>query len=383
MRRLAVTGRDKRSFLSPVIIGLGIWIGFPTVAAYQDMASLVSGIEGESARWSAFVEKAAAGSVHAAEMPFVNADVVKASMSGSGITAPGIGKVSLLAKGGNQVPDEERIVRSGKKGRIVHIAPVAPPKTFDAGSIFKRTSLLVGPKTDDVRMAFAVSDIRGKEVEIAAAFYMRQRRDPGIPAVLASLITSDKADILATAYAPAMPDYSRASPFESVLKDPNDTGRFIPPVVDGDHPWMSKPLPPSVFSAKEQTCLANAIYFEARSESLRGQAAVAQVVLNRVRNPTYPDTICGVVYQNQNLKNRCQFSFACDGKKDRIASPASYKIAQDIAMAVTAGKIFLPEVASSTHYYAQYVKPRWARSMEKMKKIGLHIFYRTYRGGWS
>jgi spore germination cell wall hydrolase CwlJ-like protein len=383
MRRLAVTGRDKRSFLSPVIIGLGIWIGFPTVAAYQDMASLVSGIEQENERWSAFVEKAAAGSVHAAEMPFVNADVVKASMSGSGITAPGIGKVSLLAKGGNQVPDEERIVRSGKKGRIVHIAPVAPPKTFDAGSIFKRTSLLVGPKTDDVRMAFAVSDIRGKEVEIAAAFYMRQKRDPGIPAVLASLITSEKADILATAYAPTMPDYSRASPFESVLKDPNDTGRFIPPVVDGDHPWMSKPLPPSVFSAKEQTCLANAIYFEARSESLRGQAAVAQVVLNRVRNPTYPDTICGVVYQNQNLKNRCQFSFACDGKKDRIASPASYKTAQDIAMAVTAGKIFLPEVASSTHYYAQYVKPRWARSMEKMKKIGLHIFYRTYRGGWS
>ena len=65
---------------------------------------------------------------------------------------------------------------------------------------------------------------------------------------------------------------------------------------------MSKPLPPSVFSAKEQKCLANAIYFEARGESLRGQAAVAQVVLNRVRNPTYPNTICGVVYQNDNWR---------------------------------------------------------------------------------
>ena len=167
------------------------------------------------------------------------------------------------------------------------------------------------------------------------------------------------------------------------MKDPNDTGRFIPPVSKGDHDWMSKPLPASVFSAKEQKCLANAIYFEARGESLRGQAAVAQVVLNRVRNPTYPSTICGVVYQNQNLKNRCQFSFACDGKKDRITSPANYKVAEQIAMAVTAGKIFLPEVASSTHYYAQYVSPRWARSMQKMKKIGLHIFYRTYGGGWS
>ena len=385
MRRLAAASRDKRSFLSPFIIGLGIWIGFPTAAAYQDMASLVSGIEGDGTRWNAFVEKAATGSVHAAEMPFVDADATTASMSGAGISAPGIGKVSLRARIANPVPDEQRVTRSDKKGRIVHIAPVAPPRTFDAGSLFQRTSLLVGPKTEDVRMAFVIPEIRGKEVEIAAAFYMKhdKTRDPGVPAVLASLVTNDKADVLATAYAPAEPDYASASPFLSLLKDPNDTGRFIPPVTDGDHAWMSKPLPPSVFSAKEQKCLANAIYFEARGETLRGQAAVAQVVLNRVRNPAYPATICGVVYQNQNLKNRCQFSFACDGKKDRIANAKSYKIAGEIAMAVTAGKIFLPEVASSTHYYAQYVSPRWARSMEKMKKIGLHIFYRTYGGGWS
>lgn len=384
-RHLGAASRDKRSFLSPFIVGLGIWIGFPTVAAYQDMASLVSGVEGERARWSAFVEQAAAGSVHAAEMPFLNADAATASMAGSGVAAPGIGKVSLRTKFTNPVPDEERIVRADKKGRLVHIAPVAPPKTFDAGSMFKRTSLLVGPKREDVRMAFTIPEIRGKEVEIATAFYLKEdkRRDSGVPAILADLVNNDKADILATAYAPAEPDYSRASPFISLLKDPNDTGRFIPPVVDGDHAWMSKPLPPSVFSAKEQTCLANAIYFEARGESLRGQAAVAQVVLNRVRNPTYPATVCGVVYQNQHLKNRCQFSFACDGKKDVIANKKSYDVAKDIAMAVTAGKIFLPEVASSTHYYAQYVKPGWARSMEKMKKIGLHIFYRTYGGGWS
>jgi len=383
MRLVAATSRDKRSFLSPVIIGLGIWIGFPTVAAYQDIASLVSGMEGERTRWSAFVEKAAAGSVHAAEMPFRDADA--ASLAGSGVAAPGIGKVSLRAKFANPVPDEDRVLRADKKHRLVQIAPVAPPKTFDAGSIFKRTSLLVGPKAGEVKMAFAMPDIRGKEVEIANAFYMKQDTllAPGVPVALASLVNNDKADILAIAYAPAKPDYSRASPFESLMKDPNDTGRFIPPVSDGDHAWMSKPLPESVFSAKEQKCLATAIYFEARGESLRGQAAVAQVVLNRVRNPAYPSTICGVVYQNDHLKNRCQFSFACDGKKDVIASPKNYKTAQDIAMAVTAGKIFLPEVASSTHYYAQYVKPRWAASMEKMKKIGLHIFYRTYGGGWN
>ena len=194
-----------------------------------------------------------------------------------------------------------------------------------------------------------------------------------------------KAAILATAYAPAKPDYARKSPFETLLEgdQSKDGGRFIPPLAKGDHNWMSKPLPESVFGAAEQKCLANAIYFEARSESLRGQAAVAQVVLNRVRNPTYPNSICGVVYQNDSWKNRCQFSFACDGKADRIASPKHYKVAQEIAMAVTAGKIFLPEIGSSTHYYASYVSPRWANSMQKMKKIGLHIFYRTYGGGWS
>jgi spore germination cell wall hydrolase CwlJ-like protein len=386
MSRLsAAAGRDKRSFLSPLLIGAAIWIGFPTVAAYQDMASLVSGMEGDKARWNAFLERSTAGSVHAAEMPFVDADIKTSSIAGSGIATPGIGTVSLRTKIANPIPDEQRVSRSDKRGRILHVAPVRPPKTFDAGSIFKRTSLLVGPKSDAVKMAFAMPAIRGKEVEIAQAFYMKSKKriDPGVPAVLASLVNNDKPDILATAYAPATPDYSSSSPFLSLLKDPNDTGRFIPPVVDGDHAWMSKPLPAAVFSAKEQKCLATAIYFEARGESLRGQAAVAQVVLNRVRNPTYPATICGVVYQNQHLKNRCQFSFACDGKKDLILNKKSYDTAEDIAMAVTAGKIFLPEVASSTHYYAQYVSPGWARSMEKMKKIGLHIFYRTYGGGWS
>src|SRR5690606_34249269 len=118
MRRVAAASRDRRSLLSPVIIGLGIWIGFPTVAAYQDMASLVSGIERGNVRWNVFVEKAAAGSVHAAEMPFVDADATAASISGSGIAAPGIGKVSLRARVANPIPDEDRIVRSDKKDRV-------------------------------------------------------------------------------------------------------------------------------------------------------------------------------------------------------------------------------------------------------------------------
>ncbi|RUZ71748.1 cell wall hydrolase [Mesorhizobium sp. M7A.F.Ca.US.006.01.1.1] len=387
-RLVAAAGERKRGFLGPLVIGFGIWIGFPTVAAYQDMTSLVSGLEASSTRWNSYVEKSVAGSTHAAEMPFVDSDFT-GSISGSGVHLAGVGNVSFRGKGGkvSGTPDEDRVVRAEKKGRIVQISPVAPPKNFNAGSIFERTSSLLRPSMDSgLKMAFAQPQIKGKEIQIAAAFHAREDKkpDPGMPAMLAALVNNDHPDVLATAYAQSEPDYAKASPFEALLQDeqPNE-GRFIPPMAKGDHSWIQNPLPASVFSKKEQACLANGIYFEARSESVRGQAAVAQVILNRVRNPTYPNSICGVVYQNDSWFNRCQFSFACDGRKKRVDSPAAYKTAQEIAMAVTAGKIFIPEVGSSTHYYAQYVHPGWARTMQKMTKIGLHIFYRTYGGGWS
>ncbi|MGE0501622.1 MAG: cell wall hydrolase [Rhizobiaceae bacterium] len=389
VRRQSVAAFSTHPLLPPVLLGLAIWIGFPTVAAYQDMASMVSGAETAATRWNAVVERSVAGSVHAAEMPFVDADTT-GSISGAGMDAPGVGSVAFRAKHASDIaPDEDRVVRSAKRGRVMKVTPVAPPKAFNAGSVLDRTSFLTGPGLDgELRMAFVVPEIKGKEIEIATAFYVRgeKRADPGVPAILASLVTNDKADILATAYGPAEPDYAEASPFASLLNDGIEMagkGRFIPPLIKGDHAWMAQPLPAHVFSSAEQACLANGIYFEARGEDLKGQAAVAQVILNRVRNPTYPNTICGVVYQNDGWRNRCQFSFACDGKKDRITSPANYRVAKDIAMAVTAGKVFIPEVGSSTHYHATYVNPRWSHTMKKMKKIGLHVFYRTYGGGWS
>lgn len=361
-----------------------MWLGFPTVAAQQDMASLISAGTA-NARWGAYVEAAAAGSVHQGELKFTDATVTGA-IAGGGVNAPGVGSVAFKGKlEAPSTPDEDRIVRAGKQGRVVGVVKVAPPKAFNAGSIFQRQSKLE-PLDSASKMTFVKPKIKGKEMQIASAFYVKKEKkvSPGVPAMLASLVTNDRPDILATAYAPPEPDYARASPFESLLQGPEMAGgRFIPPMAKGDHEWLKQALPAEVFSAKEQTCLANGIYFEARGESLRGQAAVAQVILNRVRNPTYPNTICGVVYQNDHMRNACQFSFACDGKKDVIASPSHYKTAQDVAMAVTAGKIFLPEVGSSTHYYAQYVSPGWARAMNRMSKIGLHIFYRTRGGGWS
>ena len=138
---------------------------------------------------------------------------------------------------------------------------------------------------------------------------------------------------------------------------------------------------PVAASDKELWCLATAVYFEARGESYRGQVAVAQVVLNRVKDHRYPDTICGVVFQNQSRRNSCQFSFACDGIPEVINDAKSWAQAQDIANRFTAGELYLTEVADATHYHATYVSPAWAPRMTKVTQIGLHVFYK-FKSGW-
>ncbi|TCR61892.1 cell wall hydrolase [Bosea sp. BK604] len=137
----------------------------------------------------------------------------------------------------------------------------------------------------------------------------------------------------------------------------------VPVVIDGDT------------LAKEQRCLAEAIYFEARSEGEDGRVAVAQVVLNRVRSGTYPGSVCGVVYQNRNRHLACQFSFACTGKSLRIKESEPWEEAVRIARDVYEGRTYLEEVGASTHYHADYVQPDWAKKLKKMDVIGRHIFY--------
>lgn len=133
-------------------------------------------------------------------------------------------------------------------------------------------------------------------------------------------------------------------------------------------------------SAREKHCLTEAIYFEARGESEEGQAAVAQVILNRVSSGLYPSSICGVVFQNRSHYHACQFSFACEGRSLRITEADSWKTAERIADAVTAGKTYLADVGAATHYHADYVRPYWARRLKRMDVIGHHIFYRLRPG---
>jgi spore germination cell wall hydrolase CwlJ-like protein len=125
----------------------------------------------------------------------------------------------------------------------------------------------------------------------------------------------------------------------------------------------------------EENCLARAIYFEARSESELGQIAVAKVVLNRVKDPSYPNTICGVVYQGSGRRNSCQFSFACDGLPDDVKSASAWSKAKRLAKKTIAGDAKVAALTTATNYHADYVKPKWAKSMKRLVKIGRHIFY--------
>jgi spore germination cell wall hydrolase CwlJ-like protein len=168
----------------------------------------------------------------------------------------------------------------------------------------------------------------------------------------------------------------------------------MPKSMSGKLAYARADLPATVFdgsltdkkgkkvSDKEAWCMATAIYFEARGESYRGQVAVGQVVMNRVAHRLYPGTICGVVFQNQNKRNACQFSFACDGRPEKVTDQKAWKQAMQIGKDVISGKEYLTEVGYSTHYHATYVYPHWAPRMKKNTKIGLHVFYQ-FKRGWK
>jgi spore germination cell wall hydrolase CwlJ-like protein len=135
------------------------------------------------------------------------------------------------------------------------------------------------------------------------------------------------------------------------------------------------PVTDTVSRTRALDCLTMAIYYEAASESGEGQAAVAQVVLNRLRNPLFPKTVCGVVFEGSKLSTGCQFSFTCDGSLARRPSDAGWKRARDVATRALNGYV-LKSVGEATHYHTMWVVPYWQPSVVKLTQIGAHIFYR-------
>jgi spore germination cell wall hydrolase CwlJ-like protein len=180
-------------------------------------------------------------------------------------------------------------------------------------------------------------------------------------------------------------------PSEEAAKDADktiDSGESIAPKgeVNADNQRAKTPaerlgLFDEKSRVKSEKCLAEAVYFEARGEAVRGQVAVAQVVLNRAFSGYYPTTVCGVVYQNKYRHFACQFTFACDNNPDVIREPDMWERARKIAKAMLDGQIWLPEVGKSTHYHAYWVRPSWVNEMKKTYKFGVHTFYRPKAWG--
>ncbi len=375
-------------------MAIGVILASATTIAFQDVASLDRDGVPMGLRWSAYTIFVPTGSTYSARMMGDRASIVTGSVQHR-LAVKTLGKSSNGPKGnlkkGAAADQPIRLNRSRKGGRVVSSTSKHPPMYFTAGNMTFKQGMMERRITR-TRMKSGFKKVRSKvsPVLLAGGFYIRKpallkkirklRPKTMVARKVRSKLTKSYSTTL-VAYAPSS-GKNRANPFKSLFRKSGDI--YVKPVLGrGDHKWAAKRLPKRVFSKNEQRCLAAGIYFEARGESVRGQAAVAQVILNRVKNPAYPKTICGVVYQNKSWKNRCQFSFACDGIRDRVRSKKHWRTAKAVARKATLGSLWIKAVGSSTHYHAVYVHPRWARTMKRMKRIGQHIFYRTRGGGWS
>ncbi|WP_425039299.1 cell wall hydrolase [Primorskyibacter sp. S187A] len=145
------------------------------------------------------------------------------------------------------------------------------------------------------------------------------------------------------------------------------------PRISFTREWLA--AQPKVKGGAEWRCLAEALYFEARGESIKGQAAVAEVILNRVDHPRFPNSVCGVINQGTGKRYACQFTYTCDGRPERINEPRAWERVGKIAHVMLNGaKRTLTKGA--THYHTTAVRPNWSRTYTHTTTVGVHKFYR-------
>ncbi len=358
-----------------------LFVAYPTLISYQDIAQL-SGLNLAN-RWLAHIPEGPGSSEFTADAV---AAVVQDPIRTGSVGSPAIDRSIARSRITTDIaePDlAQRIKRDGMGDRVVSSRIARPPAYFSAGSVVERHSWAEPLNLDSrTELAFVQALPFDQAFAVAAAFHRKNdsrfETPKDLPVVVASLIDESAPNLMAYGQG----EETIRSPFASLL-DEEQPINLIPKLQPDDHDWADNPLPASVLSETEQNCLTAGVYFEARGEPARGQAAVAQVILNRVKSPDYPNSICGVVYQNKDWRNRCQFSFACDGIKERVRDPEHWALAASMSRESTEGRIWLAEVGSSTNYHANYVQPRWAHSMKKVAQIGLHIFYKTFGGAWN
>lgn len=266
-------------------------------------------------------------------------------------------------------------------------SPADAPVVGDGGGKGDRLLSEVSRIASGVLMPLAGLLVAADPAALPRVAFVRAREVEGETEARPSAVAEAALTSMLSAYAPDRVDIE--TPFAVLLGGEAAAPAPPPPVPWGvsgnglDHWWSDRPLPEAVRSDESIECLAKAIYFEARGESEKGQQAVAQVVINRVKNPAYPDDVCGVVFQNRTWFNRCQFTFACDRIPDVVRNEAAWEQAMRIATSYANEETWLPNVGAATHYHADYVSPSWGNLMRRVKTIDRHIFYVTLKGGWT
>lgn len=354
--------------------GTALALSQPIATGHLDATHLL-GLDGPgSERWSTFLTASPAGSIHEATMHLDEA-------RGQALSNTGVGQ--LTAEGARQAA----------------LAPASRADDIITGSIGDARV----PVDQDVQIARSMQvlgDGRSHRLETPASYAVFEARrapqsiyevHPFERLELASLPTSGFDGFVGMI--PPAPEIIVADDDSAPSEDAGEEG------VAGSAYAMALVDPSAATSPLESTegqqhisaflnndrqfqCLAEGVYFEARGETRQGQVAVAQVIMNRVNHDEFPDTICGVVYQNQHWRNRCQFSFACDGQPERITERGAWSVAEGVSRQVLEGRDLIETIEESTHYHAAYVRPRWAPRMIRLDRVGLHIFYKGRYGGW-
>ncbi len=356
-------------------LGAGILALSQTVPTGHLDAAHLLGIDGPGTdRWQTFLMASPAGSIHEATVHVVNDRTIDLAHAGIGqLAGDGIQRAAIGPQLAPPIDPDDIITGSIPSAQL----PEGPdPLIARDGRGHRVMTPAVYALLESRRVPTSIYDRHPFErLELASlpteGFDGYIGLIPPTPEMIIAEQDPDPA-------VPGQPAPGREEPgsYALALVDPSAGGSPLSETEGQQH------ISAFLNNDRQFQCLAEGIYFEARGEPRRGQVAVAQVIMNRVNHDEFPDTICGVVYQNQHRRNRCQFSFACDGVPERVTERAAWEVAEGVATQVLEGRDLIETIEESTHYHANYVRPRWAPRMIRLDRVGLHIFYKGRYGGW-
>ncbi|MBX9773368.1 MAG: cell wall hydrolase [Xanthobacteraceae bacterium] len=418
---VALRLRPKGGLVTPFGLGILACIGAPSAIGSQDLAALV-------ARQPAVAERpvaprfslvsAAHGATFTMPRPMSAAMPVSLSYALAGLDTSFAGMTDSIRERllgeALMVPDdvEVPVANRARKGDRLPVPPSEPPaeaaareqappasgETPGAPAILAPDTVLpqdlrgaaaefvdglaigIGFTREEADPAFLMARLYFGGAPMGETLERVKPWEPGEAPNVETLAVSVDAEVTTASIAPDPVPVTRppatAGTGETIAAKGEVTGEGRRPMSPAERLGLNAST-----RAKQEKCLAEGIYFESRGEPVRGQIAVAQVILNRAFSGKYPSSVCGVVYQNAHRYLACQFTFACDRHPDVIKDQAAWKRAMAVAQGTLDGKLWLPEVGKATHYHAYWVRPGWVRTMQKLHRIGVHTFYRPRNWG--